>query len=157
LPTTIGVFGDWGTGKSTLIKMVHAQLTKQPGVMLLTFNGWIFEGYEDAKTAIMGTILDAIQEHSEAEKTLTEKGRDLLGKLLRRINWFQLASLTGRYALPALVGLPQLSLANLGQDMVQGLQKLPATIATHAPNMDLDIVAQFVKIPLANSRSAGRR
>jgi ABC-type Mn2+/Zn2+ transport system ATPase subunit len=30
LPTTIGVFGDWGTGKSSLIKMIEKELAKDP-------------------------------------------------------------------------------------------------------------------------------
>lgn len=61
LPTTVGVFGDWGSGKSSLLKMIRADLEKESGVMCLSFDGWLFEGYEDAKTALMGTILDAIE------------------------------------------------------------------------------------------------
>ncbi len=116
LPVTVGIYGDWGGGKSTLIRMVQDALAKRPGVMTLQFNGWLFEGYEDAKTALMGTILDTLEERLEAEKSFTERGRDLLKKLLGRVKWLQLASMAGRYAAPLLVGLPQLTLANLGQD-----------------------------------------
>src|SRR5690606_18923670 len=70
LPTTIGVYGDWGSGKSTLLKMVEREFQTDDGIMNLTFNGWLFEGYEDAKTALMGTILDAIQERIEGDKNL---------------------------------------------------------------------------------------
>ncbi len=116
LPVTVGIYGDWGGGKSTLIRMVQDALAKRPGVMTLQFNGWLFEGYEDAKTALMGTILDTLEERLEAEKSFTERGRDLLKKLLGRVKWLQLASMAGRHAAPLLVGLPQLTLANLGQD-----------------------------------------
>lgn len=44
LPTTVGVFGDWGSGKSSLLRMIRADLEKDPGVMCLTFDGWLFEG-----------------------------------------------------------------------------------------------------------------
>ena len=48
LPATIGVFGDWGGGKSTLIDIVQAQLMteaeRKAGTVVLSFNGWLFEG-----------------------------------------------------------------------------------------------------------------
>ncbi|HCC57063.1 MAG TPA: hypothetical protein DEQ47_07315 [Solibacterales bacterium] len=50
LPTTIGVFGDWGSGKSSLIGMIRSELEEKDGVVVLQFNGWVFEGYEGAKT-----------------------------------------------------------------------------------------------------------
>ena len=48
LPTTVGVFGDWGSGKSSLLKMVQKELTSDPTLLCLSFNGWLFEGFEDA-------------------------------------------------------------------------------------------------------------
>lgn len=113
LPTTIGVFGDWGSGKSSLLKMVQKDLMAESDVLCLTFNGWLFEGFEDAKTALMGTILDEFND----SKRLTPKGIELLGKLMKRVNWFQLAGMAGRYALPALAGVPQISLVNAAQDI----------------------------------------
>jgi len=126
LPVTVGIYGDWGGGKSTLIRMVQEGLTGRPGVMTLQFNGWLFEGYEDAKAALMGNILDAIEERLEADKTLTERGRDLIAKLFRRVNWLALASLAGRYVGPVVAGLPQMTLANLGQDALKLLESAVA-------------------------------
>ena len=61
LPSTIGVYGDWGSGKSSLMYMCKDRLTKaDEKIKCLVFNGWLFENYEDAKTAILGTILDEI-------------------------------------------------------------------------------------------------
>jgi predicted KAP-like P-loop ATPase len=39
LPTTVGVFGNWGSGKSSLLKMIRANLEKDPGMMCLAFDG----------------------------------------------------------------------------------------------------------------------
>lgn len=138
LPITIGIFGDWGSGKSTVLKMSQARLENRPGTLCVKFNGWLFEGYEDAKTALMGTILDAVQERTASTKTLTEKGRDLLQKLLRRVDWFRLAAMAGRYAIPALMGLPQLSLIQLGQDIGRFAQRLPDMAAEGARQLDVD-------------------
>ena len=60
LPATIGVYGDWGSGKSSLMRMVQEDLKTKEDVVVLSFNGWLFEGYEDAKTALMGSIIDEI-------------------------------------------------------------------------------------------------
>ncbi len=121
LPTTIGVFGDWGSGKSSLLKMVQTELEADADIMALNFSGWLFEGYEDAKTALMGTILDAIRDQATANQTLGEKAEALLEKLQKRVNWMQLASMAGRYALPTFLGHPHVSLALAGTDIVKRL------------------------------------
>jgi len=53
LPTTVGVYGDWGSGKSSLLRMVEKRLRAEEGTLVLWFNGWLFESFEDAKTALM--------------------------------------------------------------------------------------------------------
>lgn len=127
LPVTIGVFGDWGSGKSSLIKIVQSRLSEEPRTLCLTFNGWLFEGHEDAKTALMGSILDAIEDRLRASESIPERGMALLGKLLRRVNWLQLASLAGRYAGPIAMGLPHVSAANIGTDLLQLVQAAVAS------------------------------
>jgi adenine specific DNA methylase Mod len=49
LPTTIGIFGDWGSGKSSLMRIVQNSVDEKEGVITISFNGWVFEDYEDAK------------------------------------------------------------------------------------------------------------
>lgn len=106
LPTTVGVFGDWGSGKSSLLKIIRTDLEEDPGVMCLSFDGWLFEGYEDAKTALMGTILDAIQDHVKEDADLQEKVSERLKGLIQRVNWLRFVAMTGRVAIHALTGLP---------------------------------------------------
>jgi hypothetical protein len=93
LPATIGVFGDWGGGKSTLIELVKSSLASQAeresGVVVLSFNGWLFEGYEGAKTALMGTILEELQEHETFVNKASDKAKKLLKSLFRRVDWMK--------------------------------------------------------------------
>lgn len=121
LPTTIGVFGDWGSGKSSLLKMVEKEIGKETGIMTISFNGWLFEGFEDAKTALMGTILEKIEDKIKSDKNLIEKAGTLLYKLSKRVNWLQLFSLTARYGLPALAGMPHLSAINASADTAKAV------------------------------------
>jgi len=68
LPVTVGVFGDWGGGKSSIMKMLQKALSNDqefPDVVCLYFNGWTFEGYEDAKSALLISILIQLGEHKK--------------------------------------------------------------------------------------------
>ena len=40
-PATIGVYGDWGSGKSTLMKMVKKSLDADKNTLTVEFNGWL--------------------------------------------------------------------------------------------------------------------
>jgi len=86
LPSSIGVYGDWGSGKSSLISMSMNKAAQNKGTVCLVFNGWLFEGYEDAKTALMGSILDAIQENTG----LTQKAKDTLRVLYKSVDKMKL-------------------------------------------------------------------
>ena len=88
LPCTIGLYGDWGSGKSSLMKMIEARFEGQDEVLAIKFNGWLFEGYEDAKTVLMGTILDELIK----KRTLSPKGKNLAIKLLKKIDWMKVAT-----------------------------------------------------------------
>ena len=67
-PSTIGLYGDWGSGKSSLMKLAQEKIEKLskakketdekdiPKTLCIEFNGWLFEGYED--TICQGTDTD---------------------------------------------------------------------------------------------------
>lgn len=148
LPVTIGVFGDWGSGKSSLLKLVHTDLKDKDGYLSLWFNGWLFEGYEDAKVALIGTILEEIQ----SKRKLSAKAKGLFKKLRKRINWFKVATLLGRagtvYAGMA-AGDPMFSAGALGS---HALEALPEVVEKETPDSDselaegsIDSIRQFRK------------
>lgn len=64
-PVTVGVYGDWGSGKSSVIHLLRERIAAEPDLLAVYFNGWRFEGYEDAKAALASTILEQIQEEAE--------------------------------------------------------------------------------------------
>ncbi len=92
LPVTIGLFGDWGSGKSSILKMVEKTYSDDTDSLCLRFDGWLFEGYDDAKAALMTDIIQAIMEKAKANETLTEKTKSLL----KRVDWFRLAGLAAK-------------------------------------------------------------
>lgn len=89
LPASIGVYGDWGSGKSSLMYMCKERLEKSDKkIKCLVFNGWLFENYEDAKTAILGTILDEISK----EQSLSGKAKDIIIGLYKSVDKFKFLS-----------------------------------------------------------------
>lgn len=62
LPVTIGVFGDWGSGKTSIMKMLQADLAKNEQVAVVYFDAWLFEGYDDAKSALISSILKQLMD-----------------------------------------------------------------------------------------------
>ena len=94
LPASIGVYGDWGSGKSSLMYMCKERLTKaDKNIKCLVFNGWLFENYEDAKTAILGTILDEIS----TKKRLSKKAKNIIDGLYKSIDKFKVVKGAVKY------------------------------------------------------------
>jgi len=137
LPATIGVFGDWGSGKSSLVQMACAELATDETTLVLPFNGWLFEGYEDAKIALMGTIVDELA----GRKTLTVKGKELVLRLVRRINFMRLAGGAVRLAAAYLTGgLPGLALGAAPDVAAMG-----AAIFEKAKDVKPEDLGQFLR------------
>lgn len=111
MPSSIGVYGYWGSGKSSLIEMSFRSMKKEQKTLCIKFNGWKFEGYEDAKTALMGTIMDSIEDYINESTTLgIDIKQTLLAKakgIFERIDKLKLAKTAGSLMLgtlnPALI------------------------------------------------------
>ena len=104
LPVTIGVFGDWGSGKSSILKIVEKELIGddkdgfKDGTLVLYFNGWVFEGYDDAKAALLESIIEKFAKH----KKLGPKVKNETVKLFKSVKWMRLMGLGfKKIAIPA--------------------------------------------------------
>lgn len=103
-PISIGVSGSWGTGKSSMVKMIGRDLNDQSGdnkYIFLEFNAWLYQGYEEAKSALLQSVTMKLTE--EIKKQGIDETDELgkkFKKFLKRINWFQVSKL----ALPLLAG-----------------------------------------------------
>lgn len=104
-PLTIGVFGVWGAGKSTLLKLIEQKIDvdseKKRKTLCININAWTFEGYEDAKIALMEALLREIKEH----KDIPSKVKDGVSKLLKKLDFFKLATKAASVGTPMIASV----------------------------------------------------
>jgi len=86
LPVTVGLFGDWGGGKSSILKIIKSSLEKEDDFAVIYFNSWVFEGYEDAKSAILTTLLKELRDHRNLKDVIGDEAK----ALLKRVKWMDL-------------------------------------------------------------------
>ena len=101
-PITVGVHGDWGAGKSSVLEMIEAGFEGEAKVLCLKFNGWRFQGFEDAKIALIEGIVTGLIEKRPALTKACEAVKDIF----RRIDWLKVAKKSGGLAFTAFTGIP---------------------------------------------------
>ena len=89
LPITIGIFGDWGSGKSSLMLLMKESIdqwmkeeaNKKEKIAQIQFNSWQFENYEDTKLTLIETVLTEIEKDLKKKQSVIKNGIDFLKKI----------------------------------------------------------------------------
>jgi len=96
-PLTLGIFGTWGSGKTSLMQMLKHRIEEtigKDGVKTLWFNAWRYEGREEAQSALIHAILARLSE----DETLLENAKEVLGRLTKGASVLKLAKFIGKTA-----------------------------------------------------------
>ena len=101
-PVTVGVHGDWGAGKSSVLEMIEAGFEGDERALCLKFNGWRFQGFEDAKIALIEGIVTGLIDKRPA----VSKAREAVNEIYHRIDWLKVAKKAGGLAFTAFSGIP---------------------------------------------------
>lgn len=90
LPISIGVFGNWGSGKSSLMLLLQqslqewekSQQNEQHSIILqVYFNSWQFESYDSTKLTMIESILEALDKDINIRKNTFTRADDLLARI----------------------------------------------------------------------------
>ena len=128
-PISIGVSGAWGIGKSSLIKLTQASLANRPRkerereFIFVEFNAWLYQGYDDARAALMDVIAGKLQAEAEKRETAVDK----VAGILKRIRWLRGMKLVASDAAAVALGLPPVGLIGgmwgLGKRALDGVDQ----------------------------------
>lgn len=97
-PLTVGIFGSWGSGKTSLMRMLKADLdggAANTRVRTLWFNAWRYQGREEGQSALLNALLGKLGE----DKGLRAKASDLFAKVLKSVGVMKLAKVMSKSAL----------------------------------------------------------
>lgn len=145
LPLTIGLFGDWGSGKSSILEVLKKEIEKEPEIACLYFNGWVFEGYDDAKAALLETILKEFEDENKFGAEI----KDNIKKLSNSVKWMRVIGFgIKNIALPAAAAYMTGDLSLITQ-LVSGLKgaaENPDDLVAKIKGHDTEgFLKQFVK------------
>ena len=104
LPVSIGVFGNWGAGKSSLLNLIEQQI-KPDEWIIIKFDAWLYQGFDDARAALLETIASHLIQAAKDEETILQKSKNLFV----RINGLRLLGLMAEGAALA-AGVPTFGL-----------------------------------------------
>ena len=101
-PLSVGVHGDWGAGKSSILMMLEEAFETDERVLCVRFNGWLFQGFEDAKAVLIETIVDELLRTRSTSTKVADQAR----RVLRRVDWMKVARKAGAYGISLATGIP---------------------------------------------------
>lgn len=125
-PVTVGIHGDWGAGKSSILEMIEAGLEKDAKVLCLKFNGWRFQGFEDSKIA----LLEGIVEGLISKRPNLTKAAATVRNVFRRIDWLKVAKKAGGLAITAFTGVPLPDQINMACETIKNIATDPQKFLT---------------------------
>ncbi|MEQ9330209.1 P-loop NTPase fold protein [Thalassobaculum sp.] len=84
-PVSVGVFGTWGTGKSTLLNLIEAGLSPAAGAdsdfIVVRFDAWLYQGFDDSRAALMEVIASTLIQAAEGRPSVLTQAKRLLGRV----------------------------------------------------------------------------
>lgn len=127
MPISIGVFGDWGAGKSTILELTaNALENEEQEYIHIHFDAWTFQGYDDAKAALLETIAAQLVEAAADDDKLLAKALDF-SKRIDKVRFMGLmaegaAAISGMPTFGAIQNLFGLATDDEGDDDFEGFQ-----------------------------------
>lgn len=101
-PVALGLSGSWGSGKTSVLELVKADLqarSEQAGakVLVVPVEPWRFDPTVGPKESLISAVLAAIEEEVKDTEDAPDKAKGMLRSLAKRVSWakaMKMAALT---------------------------------------------------------------
>ena len=118
-PVVLGVSGRWGSGKTTVLQLVGAELakltSKESKILVVPTDPWRYDPSTGVKESLISEVLSALENEIDDEAVDGSKAKDLFNRLVRRVDWARAISLATKASL--LMQIPSIDdLARLVKD-----------------------------------------
>lgn len=85
-PFTFGIFGEWGSGKTSLMHMIEALLGTYPDKLVpVWFNPWRYEKEKHLIVPFLKTIQFSLKKHIDENKSISEKAKEKLKYWMKKV------------------------------------------------------------------------
>ncbi len=156
-PVAIGISGAWGSGKTTVLRLVESGLRErnlgpEKQILIVPTDPWRYDPSVGAKEALIGEILGGIKAKlaEQESETTTSTAMKLVKKLAKRVQWAKGLKLAARTALTLQLPSPE-DLTDLiaepddeGENQPRGLDQFRADFAGLMDSEELRGVERLV-------------
>ena len=101
-PVAIGISGPWGSGKSTVLKLIKADVdsrnaaSEDDQVLVVETDPWRYDPDVGAKGTLILEVLNALATELDRRGGVSEEVESALKKLVKRVNWVKALTLAAR-------------------------------------------------------------
>jgi KAP family P-loop domain len=117
-PFTIGVFGEWGVGKTSLMHLIQTNLANEPNVVTVWFNAWRYEKEEHPIVPLVGTIVRELEGHEPHSQKIA-RSTNALVRALRAVAYG--FSANSKVKIP---GFAEVEASFVAKDMIDRRERL---------------------------------
>lgn len=106
-PVAVGVFGDWGSGKSTILEILRARLLVRGRVVVVYTRPWEYDPNIDPKATLIAEVLSAVRAEVAKDEGRMTQLADRFKGLVSRVQWSKAVTLVANSALT--LSVPKIS------------------------------------------------
>lgn len=86
-PVAVGVFGDWGSGKSAVLEILSERLKARGRVVVVYTRPWEYDPHIDPKATLIAEVLSAVCAEVAKNEGRLAQVADRFAALVSRVQW----------------------------------------------------------------------
>lgn len=97
-PVAVGVFGDWGSGKSTVLEILRERLLERGRVVVVYTRPWEYDPNIDPKATLIAEVLAAVRTEVAKDEGRMAQFAERFKGLVSRVQWSKAVTLVANSA-----------------------------------------------------------